>query len=197
MKSLQRIQEKQKKMQELKQTVENIKRLPSLCDFSDHKDSPSITVHQHFSLDGMRNSLSDLKMRLEEFCKKEFKKIPSCEELALMDLGPWSGVQVQVIEPDKGVQRGSACHSTNFLEKNTPGQGWARKGIPQWTVGQLLGDEQIHFRTAKNLLDAVHHLQMEMPHLRPQHLPLQEICKRRKPGLCPKQNLLCQPEQRA
>ncbi|XP_053087701.1 E3 ubiquitin/ISG15 ligase TRIM25-like [Pangasianodon hypophthalmus] len=36
----------------------------------------SITVHQHLSFDGVRNSLSDLKKRLEEFCEKEFNKIP-------------------------------------------------------------------------------------------------------------------------
>ncbi|XP_053087706.1 tripartite motif-containing protein 16-like [Pangasianodon hypophthalmus] len=36
----------------------------------------SITVHQHLSFDGVRNSLSDLKKRLEEFCEEEFNKIP-------------------------------------------------------------------------------------------------------------------------
>ncbi|XP_060769703.1 tripartite motif-containing protein 16-like [Neoarius graeffei] len=36
----------------------------------------SVTVHQHLSFDGVRNSLSDLKKRLEEFCEKEFNKIP-------------------------------------------------------------------------------------------------------------------------
>ncbi|XP_060761932.1 E3 ubiquitin/ISG15 ligase TRIM25-like isoform X2 [Neoarius graeffei] len=35
-----------------------------------------ITVHQHLSFDGVRNSLSDLKKRLEEFCEEEFNKIP-------------------------------------------------------------------------------------------------------------------------
>ncbi|MCI4395690.1 hypothetical protein PGIGA_G00194800 [Pangasianodon gigas] len=35
----------------------------------------SITVHQHLSFDGVRNSLSDLKKRLEEFCEEEFNKI--------------------------------------------------------------------------------------------------------------------------
>ncbi|KAK3534997.1 hypothetical protein QTP70_001954 [Hemibagrus guttatus] len=37
--------------------------------------------------------------------------------------GPRSGVQVQVIKPDKGVQKGPACCSTNLLEGNTPSQG--------------------------------------------------------------------------
>ncbi|XP_060769817.1 tripartite motif-containing protein 16-like [Neoarius graeffei] len=35
----------------------------------------SVTVHQHLSFDGVRNSLSDLKKRLEEFCEEEFNKI--------------------------------------------------------------------------------------------------------------------------
>ncbi|XP_053087690.1 tripartite motif-containing protein 16-like [Pangasianodon hypophthalmus] len=36
----------------------------------------SITVHQHLSFDGVRNCLSELKKRLEEFCEEEFNKIP-------------------------------------------------------------------------------------------------------------------------
>ncbi|MCI4395670.1 hypothetical protein PGIGA_G00194580 [Pangasianodon gigas] len=36
----------------------------------------SITVHQHLSFDGVRNSLSELKKRLEEFCEEKFSKIP-------------------------------------------------------------------------------------------------------------------------
>ncbi|XP_036418241.1 tripartite motif-containing protein 16-like isoform X2 [Colossoma macropomum] len=47
----------------------------SLCVSSGSKDSPSITVHQRLSFDGVRKSLSDLKERLEEFCKQEFSKI--------------------------------------------------------------------------------------------------------------------------
>ncbi|XP_046729644.1 E3 ubiquitin/ISG15 ligase TRIM25-like [Silurus meridionalis] len=39
-------------------------------------DASSITVHQHFSFDRLRNSLSDLKKRLEEFCERKFSKIP-------------------------------------------------------------------------------------------------------------------------
>ncbi|KAL7889005.1 hypothetical protein AOLI_G00039790 [Acnodon oligacanthus] len=47
----------------------------SLCVSSGSEDSPSITVHQHLSFDGMRKSLSDLQERLEEFCRQEFRKI--------------------------------------------------------------------------------------------------------------------------
>ncbi|XP_060769769.1 tripartite motif-containing protein 16-like [Neoarius graeffei] len=36
----------------------------------------SVPVHQHLSFDGVRNSLSDLKKRVEEFCEEEFNKIP-------------------------------------------------------------------------------------------------------------------------
>ncbi|XP_053367430.1 tripartite motif-containing protein 16-like protein [Clarias gariepinus] len=36
----------------------------------------SISVPQHLSFDGVRNSLSDLKKRLEKFCEEEFNKIP-------------------------------------------------------------------------------------------------------------------------
>ncbi|XP_036437248.1 tripartite motif-containing protein 16-like [Colossoma macropomum] len=48
----------------------------SLCVSSGSEDSPSITVHQHLTFDGVRKSLSDLKERLEEFCKQEFSQIP-------------------------------------------------------------------------------------------------------------------------
>ncbi|XP_058236037.1 tripartite motif-containing protein 16-like isoform X2 [Hemibagrus wyckioides] len=47
----------------------------SLCVSSDHEDSPSITVHQHLSFDGVRNSLSDLKKQFKEFCEEEFNKV--------------------------------------------------------------------------------------------------------------------------
>ncbi|KAI4878014.1 hypothetical protein NFI96_025462, partial [Prochilodus magdalenae] len=48
----------------------------SLCVSSGSEDSPSITVHQHLSFDGVRRSVSELKERLEEFCREEFSKIP-------------------------------------------------------------------------------------------------------------------------
>ncbi|XP_060769878.1 tripartite motif-containing protein 16-like [Neoarius graeffei] len=48
----------------------------SLCVSSGREDSPSITVNQHLSFDGVRKSLSDLKKRLEEFCQEEFIKVP-------------------------------------------------------------------------------------------------------------------------
>ncbi|KAL6480940.1 hypothetical protein MHYP_G00090200, partial [Metynnis hypsauchen] len=48
----------------------------SLGVSSGSEDSSSISVHHHLSFDGVRSSLSDLKERLEEFCREEFRKIP-------------------------------------------------------------------------------------------------------------------------
>ncbi|KAL7888981.1 hypothetical protein AOLI_G00039550 [Acnodon oligacanthus] len=70
-------------LEQLEQEIADLKRrdteLEQLSHTEDHvhflQDSPSITVHQHPSFDGVRKSLSDLKERLEEFCKQEFRKI--------------------------------------------------------------------------------------------------------------------------
>uniref|UniRef100_A0AAR2LE48 Tripartite motif-containing protein 16-like n=1 Tax=Pygocentrus nattereri TaxID=42514 RepID=A0AAR2LE48_PYGNA len=48
----------------------------SLSVSSGSEDSSSISVHHHISFDGLRMSLSDLKERLEEFCREEFSQIP-------------------------------------------------------------------------------------------------------------------------
>ncbi|XP_017346787.2 tripartite motif-containing protein 16-like protein [Ictalurus punctatus] len=48
---------------------------PSLCVSPGSDDSPSITVNQHLSFDGVRKSLSDLKKQVEELCEEEFNKI--------------------------------------------------------------------------------------------------------------------------
>ncbi|KAM9436112.1 tripartite motif-containing protein 16-like [Clarias gariepinus] len=40
-----------------------------------HEDSPSFTVNQPLSFDGVRKSLSDLKKQVEEICEQEFNKI--------------------------------------------------------------------------------------------------------------------------
>ncbi|XP_053333326.1 E3 ubiquitin/ISG15 ligase TRIM25-like isoform X4 [Clarias gariepinus] len=77
MKSHQRIQQKQKKVDELKQAVITIKRFQSICVSSGCEDSPCITVHQHHSLDEVRNFLSDLKKQFKSFCEEEFNKIPT------------------------------------------------------------------------------------------------------------------------
>ncbi|XP_072531863.1 E3 ubiquitin-protein ligase TRIM47-like isoform X2 [Salminus brasiliensis] len=48
----------------------------SLCVSSGSEDSASIPVYQHPSFDEVRKSVSELKERLEEFCREEFRKIP-------------------------------------------------------------------------------------------------------------------------
>ncbi|KAI4877607.1 hypothetical protein NFI96_023040, partial [Prochilodus magdalenae] len=66
-------------LEQLEHTEDHIHFLQSfqsLCVSSGSEDSPSITVHQRPSFDGVRKSLSDLKERLEEFWKQEFSKIP-------------------------------------------------------------------------------------------------------------------------
>ncbi|GAA6079969.1 tripartite motif-containing protein 16-like, partial [Tachysurus ichikawai] len=48
---------------------------PSLCVSPGCDDSPSFTVNQHLSFDGVRKSLSDLKKRVEQICEEEFNRI--------------------------------------------------------------------------------------------------------------------------
>ncbi|KAK3560799.1 hypothetical protein QTP86_019496, partial [Hemibagrus guttatus] len=48
---------------------------PSLCVSPGCDDSPSFTLNQHVSFDGVRKSLSDLKKRVEQICEEEFNKI--------------------------------------------------------------------------------------------------------------------------
>ncbi|KAK3560758.1 hypothetical protein QTP86_019219 [Hemibagrus guttatus] len=53
---------------------------PSLCVSPGCDDSPSFTLNQHVSFDGVRRSLSDLKTRVEEICEEEFNEIRPQEE---------------------------------------------------------------------------------------------------------------------
>ncbi|XP_053471030.1 tripartite motif-containing protein 16 isoform X2 [Ictalurus furcatus] len=79
----QEITDLQRRVTELEQLshthdhIQFLQSFQSLCVSSAREDSPSSTVHQHLSFDGVRNSLSDLKKRLEEFCEEEFNKISS------------------------------------------------------------------------------------------------------------------------
>ncbi|XP_066533062.1 E3 ubiquitin/ISG15 ligase TRIM25-like isoform X5 [Hoplias malabaricus] len=61
----------------------------SLCVSPGPDDSQRIRVNQHLSFDTVRKSLSDLKERLEEFCKEEFSKIPPL------------AAAVQILPPDR------------------------------------------------------------------------------------------------
>ncbi|KAL7838759.1 hypothetical protein AOLI_G00271630 [Acnodon oligacanthus] len=73
------LQRRHTELEQLSHTEDHIHFLQSfqsLCVSSGSEDSPSITVHQHLSFDGVRRSLSELKERLEELCREEFSKIP-------------------------------------------------------------------------------------------------------------------------
>ncbi|XP_027012500.2 tripartite motif-containing protein 16-like isoform X2 [Tachysurus fulvidraco] len=48
---------------------------PSLCVSPGCDDSPSFTVNQHLSFDGVRKSLSDLKKQVKQICEEKFNKI--------------------------------------------------------------------------------------------------------------------------
>ncbi|XP_049323073.1 tripartite motif-containing protein 16-like [Astyanax mexicanus] len=67
-------------LEQLSHTEDHIhflQRFQSVSVSSEDEDSPSITVHHHhhLSFDGVRKSLSDLKERLEKFCRKEISEI--------------------------------------------------------------------------------------------------------------------------
>ncbi|KAG9282354.1 tripartite motif-containing protein 16-like [Astyanax mexicanus] len=65
-------------LEQLSHTEDHIhflQRFQSVSVSSGGEDSPSFIVHHHLSFDGVMKSVSDLKERLEEFCRKEFSKI--------------------------------------------------------------------------------------------------------------------------
>ncbi|KAM9495990.1 E3 ubiquitin-protein ligase TRIM16-like [Clarias gariepinus] len=94
----QEIADLQRRLTELEQllhTHDHIQFLQALAfgRQSSPMDKPSfqssiISVHQHLSFDGVRNSLSDLKKRLEELCEEEFNKIPPHAAAVQMFLAP-------------------------------------------------------------------------------------------------------------
>ncbi|XP_053542231.1 E3 ubiquitin/ISG15 ligase TRIM25 [Ictalurus punctatus] len=81
----QEIADLQRRVTELEQLSHTHDHLHFLQDLVSRRRSPpldraefqtsSITDLQHLSFDGVRNSLSDLKKRLEEFCEEEFNKL--------------------------------------------------------------------------------------------------------------------------
>ncbi|XP_017311498.1 tripartite motif-containing protein 16-like protein [Ictalurus punctatus] len=81
----QEIADLQRRVTELEQLSHTHDHLHFLQTFASGRRSPpldraefqtsSITDLQHLSFDGVRNSLSDLKKRLEEFCEEEFNKL--------------------------------------------------------------------------------------------------------------------------
>ncbi|KAM9495991.1 E3 ubiquitin/ISG15 ligase TRIM25-like [Clarias gariepinus] len=82
----QEIADLQRRLTELEQLSHTHDHIQFLQALASGRQSPAfnrpdfqtsiISVHQHISFDGVRNSLSDLKKRLEEFCEEEFNKIP-------------------------------------------------------------------------------------------------------------------------
>ncbi|XP_058247553.1 E3 ubiquitin/ISG15 ligase TRIM25-like [Hemibagrus wyckioides] len=70
------LQRRVTELEQLSHTHDHIHFLQSRLLRRPNIDTSSITVPQHLSFDGVRNSLSDLKKRLEEFCEEEFNKIP-------------------------------------------------------------------------------------------------------------------------
>ncbi|XP_060753884.1 E3 ubiquitin/ISG15 ligase TRIM25-like [Neoarius graeffei] len=77
----QEIADLQRRVTELEQLshthdhIHFLQSFPSLCVSPGCDDSPSFTANQHLSFDGVRNSLSDLKKRVEEICEEEFNVI--------------------------------------------------------------------------------------------------------------------------
>ncbi|XP_060753871.1 tripartite motif-containing protein 16-like [Neoarius graeffei] len=77
----QEIADLQRRVTELEQLshthdhIHFLQSFPSLCVSPGCDDSPSFTVNQHLSFDGVRKSLSDLKKRVEEICEEEFNVI--------------------------------------------------------------------------------------------------------------------------
>ncbi|XP_060753783.1 E3 ubiquitin/ISG15 ligase TRIM25-like isoform X1 [Neoarius graeffei] len=77
----QEIADLQRRVTELEQLshthdhIHFLQSFPSLCVSPGCDDSPSFTVNQHLSVDGVRKSLLDLKKRVEEICEEEFRVI--------------------------------------------------------------------------------------------------------------------------
>ncbi|KAM9496028.1 tripartite motif-containing protein 16-like [Clarias gariepinus] len=82
----QEIADLQRRLTELEQLSHTHDHIQFIQTLASERQSPtferpgfqtsSISVPQHLSFDGVRDSLSDLKKRLEEFCEAEFNKIP-------------------------------------------------------------------------------------------------------------------------
>ncbi|KAI4892530.1 hypothetical protein NFI96_024698 [Prochilodus magdalenae] len=72
------LKRKQTDLEQLEQTEDHfhyLKSFQSLYSAYKAKDSARVTISQHLSFDRVRKSLSELKERLDEFCKDEFDKI--------------------------------------------------------------------------------------------------------------------------
>ncbi|KAI4895457.1 hypothetical protein NFI96_025753, partial [Prochilodus magdalenae] len=77
------------------------------------EDSSNIAVHQHLSFDGVRKSISDLKERLEEFCKEEFNKISPHATTADIQRAPMS-------HPVSAAPLADGCTTQDYMHRPLP-----------------------------------------------------------------------------
>ncbi|XP_067238838.1 E3 ubiquitin/ISG15 ligase TRIM25-like isoform X2 [Chanodichthys erythropterus] len=75
MKIRQRIQQRQKDVQQLREAVESHKSFQSLSAPPESTDEPDDPFSSLFTFDGMRESVRQLRDKLEDLCKEEIKKI--------------------------------------------------------------------------------------------------------------------------
>ncbi|XP_035380017.1 tripartite motif-containing protein 16-like isoform X2 [Electrophorus electricus] len=73
-----------------------LQRFRSLCSASKAKDTNRVAINRHLSFDGVSKSLSDLKERIDEFCKDEFNKIHSLGRCILINV---AFAKVQMVLP--------------------------------------------------------------------------------------------------
>ncbi|XP_073686758.1 E3 ubiquitin/ISG15 ligase TRIM25-like [Garra rufa] len=71
----QRIQQREKHVQQLRETVESHKSFQSLSAPPESTDVNGDPLSSRFSYDGLRESVHQLRDKLEDFCKEELKKI--------------------------------------------------------------------------------------------------------------------------
>ncbi|KAK3531420.1 hypothetical protein QTP70_019255 [Hemibagrus guttatus] len=91
----QEIADLQRRVTELEQLshthddIHFLQSFPSLCVSPGCDDSPSFTLNQHVSFNGVRESLSDLKKQVEQICEKKFNKIhPQAAAVQMILLEP-------------------------------------------------------------------------------------------------------------